>query len=75
VINIGGITRSLPLAGIPLPFLRYGSNALIATLAAVGVLLSISRYPKDAPYLQRREKPAAPLPGTPAIRRRGGELA
>ena len=44
VINVGGVTRSIPLTGIPLPFLSYGGSALISTLAAMGVLLSVSRY-------------------------------
>ncbi len=44
VINVGGVTRAIPLTGIPLPFLSYGGSALIATLAAMGVLLSVSRY-------------------------------
>jgi len=43
LINIGGITRSIPLTGVPLPFISYGGSSLIAILAAVGVLLSISR--------------------------------
>jgi cell division protein FtsW len=46
IINIGGITRSLPLTGIPLPFLSYGGSALAATMAGVGILLSVSRYSK-----------------------------
>ena len=46
LINIGGITRSMPLTGIPLPFLSYGGSALVATLAGVGILLSVSRYAK-----------------------------
>ena len=44
LINVGGVTRMIPLTGIPLPFLSYGGSALAATMAAVGVLLSISRY-------------------------------
>jgi cell division protein FtsW len=63
LINIGGITRTLPLTGIPLPFLSYGNSALIATLAAVGVLLSISRHAGDPTYLERRRSPDAPPPG------------
>ena len=47
LINIGGITRSIPLTGVPLPFLSYGGSALIAVMAAAGVLLSISRYGRE----------------------------
>ena len=43
-LNIGGITRVIPLTGVPLPFLSYGGSALAATLLAAGVLASISRY-------------------------------
>ncbi len=48
LINIGGITRTIPLTGIPLPFLSYGGSALISVLAGVGVLLSLSRYAAGA---------------------------
>jgi cell division protein FtsW len=48
LLNIGGITRVIPLTGVPLPFLSFGSNALVAVLLAVGVLLSISRYSRGA---------------------------
>jgi cell division protein FtsW len=44
LINIGAILNLMPLTGIPLPFFSYGSTALIANLAAVGILLNISRY-------------------------------
>lgn len=49
LINLGGITRSIPLTGIPVPFLSYGGSALAATLAGVGVLLSVSRYATGGP--------------------------
>jgi cell division protein FtsW len=42
-INIGAITGFLPLTGIPLPFISYGGSHLLAELAAVGILLNISR--------------------------------
>jgi cell division protein FtsW len=56
LINILGITKTIPLTGVPLPFLSYGGSALIALLAAVGILLSISRYTAEKPYSERRVK-------------------
>lgn len=53
LINIGGITRTIPLTGIPLPFLSYGGSSLLVTMAAIGVLLSVSRYGKDQVYIER----------------------
>jgi cell division protein FtsW len=47
LLNIGGITRVIPLTGVPLPFLSFGSNALAAVLLAMGVLISVSRYGTD----------------------------
>ncbi len=53
LVNIGGVTRSIPLTGIPLPFISYGGSALIMTMAAVGVLLSVSRYGRHHAYIER----------------------
>ncbi len=44
LINIGGITGIIPLTGIPLPFISYGSTALVVNLSAIGILLNISRF-------------------------------
>jgi len=60
LINIGGITRTIPLTGVPLPFLSYGGSSLVAVMAAVGVLLSLSRYSRDIGYLERER--ARPRP-------------
>jgi len=43
-INIASITGILPLTGLTLPFVSFGGSSLIVSLAAVGILLSISRY-------------------------------
>ena len=42
--NIGSIVGILPLAGIPLPFISYGGSHLVTELAAVGILLNISKH-------------------------------
>lgn len=43
LINIGSMTATLPLAGIPLPFFSYGGSHLISELIGVGILLNISK--------------------------------
>lgn len=43
VINLGAMTASLPLTGVPLPFISYGGSALIIDMSAVGILLNISK--------------------------------
>lgn len=53
LINIAGITRTIPLTGVPLPFLSYGGSALIALMAGIGILLSVSRYSSDTSYAER----------------------
>ena len=44
LINIAVVTSSMPVTGITLPFISYGGSSLIFKMAAVGVLLNISRY-------------------------------
>jgi len=46
-MNIGAILRMFPLMGIPLPFMSYGGSAIISELAAMGILLNISKYGKN----------------------------
>ena len=43
IINIAVVTSSMPVTGIALPFFSYGGTSLIILLAAVGILLNISR--------------------------------
>lgn len=44
LINIGAITGLIPLTGIPLPFISYGGTSLAVLLAAMGILLNISKH-------------------------------
>lgn len=51
-INIGANTATVPYTGVPLPFISFGGSSVVVSLAAVGILLSISRY------IQTPEMPA-----------------
>ncbi len=44
LINMGIAVGVLPTTGLPLPFVSYGGTSLLMTYAAMGVVLSISRY-------------------------------
>jgi cell division protein FtsW len=44
LVNLGGVIGLLPITGIPLPFVSFGSTAIISCMAAAGVLVSIARH-------------------------------
>ena len=44
VINIGVVTSVLPITGITLPFISFGSSSLVIVLAGMGILCNVSRY-------------------------------
>lgn len=46
IVNIGGVVGILPMTGLTLPFLSYGGSSMIASMAAVGLLLNVARYAK-----------------------------
>jgi len=43
IINIAVVTGSMPVTGVPLPFISYGGSALVFNMFAMGILLNISR--------------------------------
>jgi len=42
-INIGGMINLMPMTGVPLPFISSGGSAIMAALAAIGLMTNISR--------------------------------
>jgi cell division protein FtsW len=50
-VNMAVVTGLAPVIGIPLPFISYGGSALLMSLCAIGVVLSLARA-QMAPGLQ-----------------------
>ncbi len=77
VINMGAVVGLLPITGIPLPLVSFGGSAMLATLAAVGMLLSFARAEPGAAAALRarpglfgrlRRRTVPPPPQRPAQR-------
>ncbi len=44
MINISVATSSMPVTGIPLPFISFGGSSLLILMGCMGILLNISQY-------------------------------
>ena len=41
IINIGMVMGLMPTTGLPLPFVSYGGSSIVASLWAIGILVSV----------------------------------
>ncbi|MFZ0216663.1 MAG: putative lipid II flippase FtsW [Candidatus Dormiibacterota bacterium] len=67
LLNMGVVTATVPITGVPLPLISYGGTALTVTLTAIGVLLNISSQgvrPRSGARTRRNDA---------AVDRRGGD--
>ncbi len=60
LVNMAVVLELIPAKGITLPFLSYGGSSLLASLASVGVLLSISRRPAAWRWSDQRGRRRSP---------------
>jgi cell division protein FtsW len=69
IVNVGMVIGLLPVTGIPLPFISYGGTALVFRMAAVGIVLNISRYTRLAPSPRStQDRPSFPTSMTGSFR-------
>ena len=62
VINIGAVVGLLPITGVPLPFVSSGGSSLVPMMAALGMLLNVTRQGKVP---RRRKQAPSPDRATP----------
>jgi cell division protein FtsW len=58
LINLGGVTNTIPLTGVTLPLISYGGSSMLVTLSSMGILLGISRdYNRAADEAETASRP------------------
>jgi cell division protein FtsW len=48
-VNIGVVTSSWPVTGVPLPFISFGGSSLVVNLVAVALIANVGRYRRVDP--------------------------
>jgi cell division protein FtsW len=48
-VNIGVVTSSWPVTGVPLPFVSFGGTSLVVSLAAVALIINVGRHRPASP--------------------------
>jgi cell division protein FtsW len=48
-VNIGVVTSSWPVTGVPLPFVSFGGTSLVVSLIAVALIMNVGRHQPASP--------------------------
>lgn len=55
-VNMMAMLGIIPLTGIPLPFVSYGGSSLVFMLAALGIVVNVSKYTVRRPHADRSRR-------------------
>lgn len=58
LVNIGAVTATMPITGVPLPLVSFGGSSLVVSLMAMGILVNIA--------MQGKKRTRSARPGQPA---------
>lgn len=60
MVNIGAVTATMPITGVPLPLVSFGGSSLVVSLVAMGILSNIAKQGRGArrPAQVRRSEKA-----------------
>lgn len=54
LVNMGAVTASLPITGVPMPLVSFGGSSLVVTLVALGILTNIARQSVRSPASKKK---------------------
>ncbi|MGX9975896.1 cell division peptidoglycan polymerase FtsW [Staphylococcus gallinarum] len=55
-VNLGGISGTIPLTGVPLPFISFGGSSMISLSIAMGLLLITAKQIKIEEYRRKQAR-------------------
>ena len=55
LVNIGAVTATMPITGVPLPLVSFGGSSLVVSLMAMGILTNIARQARKPRRSKRSE--------------------
>jgi cell division protein FtsW len=61
VINMGAVIGTMPVTGVPLPFISKGGSSFVILMAAAGVLINIARHTRRVVRFGEAPRTSPPL--------------